>query len=429
MTDGWSQRAVRVLPAGITHDVRWRSPSGPYFVMGRGALKWDVEGRRYVDYVQGHGSLLLGIAHPAVTAAVLEAVEKGTHLGGNHPAEVQWAELIAELVPCAEKVRFTSSGTEASLLALRLARAATGRELVGKLPGHFHGWHDYGVLGVSPPFEKPVSPGVPRGVLESVLVLPENVVQAVSRVAQGDLAAVILEPSGASWGTVPLERDQIRQIVDVCRHHGTLVIFDEVITGFRVHPGGAQALFGITPDLCLLGKVVAGGMPGAAVAGRADLMSVLELRSGDPAWNRFSHVYHPGTFNANPVSAAAGIACLKEVRDGNPIEQADSVAARLRLELSKALTDVDLPVAVYGLSSWFHVVVGLERPPATALQVKSLPAGPATLADRSLIQRGIDTLRLGGFVGAAHTDEQVEATVEAYRDTFADLATQLGLGG
>jgi glutamate-1-semialdehyde 2,1-aminomutase len=421
----WSERADRVLPSGITHDVRWRSPSGPYFTHGEGALKWDQDGRRYVDYVQGHGALLLGIAHPAVTAAVISAVQKGTHLGGNHAAEVEWAELIVEMVPCAEKVRFTSSGTEASLLSLRLARAATGRELIGKLPGHFHGWHDYGTVGINPPFDQPVSPGVPKAVLDSVVVLPEDPAQLVPRISKGDLAAVILEPSGASWGTVPLDVDTIHEIAKACESSGTLLIFDEVITGFRASRGGAQAAFGLVPDLCLLGKVVAGGMPGAAVAGRADLLAILEHHPEDAAWQRFKHVYHPGTFNANPASAAAGVACLKEVRDGDAVARAELNAAKLRADLTEALKDIDLPVVVYGDSSWFHVAIGMDRPPANATEAKTALSTWMPLADRHLLHHGVDTLRLGGFVGVAHTDDEISDTVDAYRIALSKLLRDL----
>ena len=407
-------RAAEVLPSGVTHDVRWRHPPGPYFTHGLGARKWGVDGQEHVDFVQGHGSLLLGIAHPAVTEATVAALRRGTHLGGNHPGEVEWAELVVSLVPCAERVRFTSSGTEASLLALRLARIATGREVVLKFPGHFHGWHDYVMVGIEPPFEAPVSPGLPHGALATVEVVEENAEAVGSRLGRGDVAAVILEPTGASWGTAPLDPALMRDLAASCRRHGTVLIFDEVISGFRAHPGGLQEILGVEPDLCVLGKVLAGGMPGGAVAGKADLFEPLELRP-ESAWNRDAHSYHPGTFNANPVSAAAGLAALEIVRTGEPAALADRAAAELRDRLRAALADAPVPVTVYGAASWFHVLVGLDEPPLTIHDAKRGDAELARRVDRALLDRRVDTLRLGGFVGTAHGPAEIDWAADAYR--------------
>ena len=420
--NAWVERAGAVLPSGVTHDIRWRDPPGPYFTHGRGARKWDLEGREYVDYVQGHGALLLGIAHPAVTHAVAEAASRGTHLGGNHPAEVEWAELVRELVPCVERIRFTASGTEGTMLALRLARIATGRDTVLRFPGHFHGWHDYALVGVEPPFDVPVSPGIPEATRSTVELVAEDPDALEQRLAREDVAALILEPSGASWGTLPLERGHLRAFADSCRRHGTILIFDEIITGFRVHPGGMQAATGIIPDLCVLGKVLAGGMPGGAVGGRAELFDPFEFRA-ESGWNRYRHVYHPGTFNANPVSAAAGIAALHLVRNGEPNVQADATARALRDALADALADAPLPVTVYGESSWFHVVPGLSEAPREADAAKTA-AGSALVAraERVLLEYGVDTIRLGGFVGIGHGAAEIERTVEAYAAPVGALA-------
>jgi glutamate-1-semialdehyde 2,1-aminomutase len=420
--NAWVDRAAAVLPSGVTHDIRWRDPPGPYFTHGLAARKWDVDGREYVDYVQGHGALLLGIGHAGIASAVAEAASRGTHLGGNHPAEVEWAELVRELVPCVERVRFTSSGTEATMLALRLARIATGRDTVVRFPGHFHGWHDYALVGVEPPFDAPVSPGIPKATLSTVDVVEERAGAVEARLAAGDVAAVILEPSGASWGTLPIEPGSLQAFAESCRRHGTVLIFDEVITGFRVDPGGSQATTGVVPDLCVLGKILAGGLPGGAVGGRAELFAPFEFRQ-EPGWNRYRHTYHPGTFNANPVSAAAGIAALRLVRDGGPGEQAERTARALREALAAALADAPLPVTVYGDSSWFHVVPGLSEPPRNAAEAKTAAGSPLTgRAERILLERGIDTIRLGGFVGIGHGAEEIERTVEAYAAALTALA-------
>jgi glutamate-1-semialdehyde 2,1-aminomutase len=417
------QRAARVLPSGVTHDVRWRQPPGPYFERGLGARKWDVDGQEYVDFVQGHGALLLGIAHPDVTDAIADALRRGSHLGGNHPGEVEWAELVTALVPCAERVRFTSSGTEASLLALRLARIATGRDVVLKLPGHFHGWHDYVMVGIDAPFEVPSSPGLPRGALGTVDVVDEDPDAVEARLAQGDVAALILEPTGASWGTAPLDDAGLRRFAASCRRHGVILVLDEVISGFRAHPGGLQAVLGVEPDLCVLGKVLAGGMPGGAVAGRAGLFEPLELRA-DPAWNRDRHSYHPGTFNANPISATAGIAALGLVRTGSPTADADRAAIQLREGLAEAFADAPIPAVVYGAASWFHVLVGVDEPPRDIHDAKRGDAELAGRLDRALLGRGVDTLRLGGFVGIAHGPAEIDLAVEAYRAALRDVAEE-----
>jgi glutamate-1-semialdehyde 2,1-aminomutase len=422
----WPGRARAVFAGGVTHDVRYRDPPGPYFVRGAGPRKWDDEGREYVDFVQGHGALLLGIAHAGVAEAVAAAAHRGSHLGGNTPAEVEWAERIVELVPCAERVRFTASGTEATLLALRLARIATGRDTVVRLEGHFHGWHDYVLTGVEPPFELPVSPGIPEAVLRTVDVVANDADAIEARLARGDVAALILEPSGASWGTLPLPPGLLERAAAACPQHGTLLVLDEVITGFRVDLGGAQRTTGVVPDLCTLGKVMAGGFPGGAVAGRAELFEPLELRA-DADWNRKRHVYHPGTFNANPVSAAAGLAALGAVEQEDACARAAETAAALREELAGVATAAPLRTVVYGESSWFHVVPGLEEPPRDAAEAKGAAGSPlAARGERLLLDRGVDTLRLGGFISSTHGREEIGRTAQAFAEVLGELARDDG---
>jgi glutamate-1-semialdehyde 2,1-aminomutase len=419
-----AQRAAGALPSGIAHDVRFRRPAGPYFVSGSGAHKRDVEGREYVDFVQGHGSLLLGIADPGLTAAISTAAASGTHLGGNHPGEVRWAELVREVVPSVERVRFTASGTEATLMALRLARTVTGRETVVKLEGHFHGWHDYVVAGLEAPYGKPSSPGIPAATAASVEVVAPADVPA--RLARDDVAAVIFEPNGGTWGTVPLPPAQIRAIADAASAAGTVLVFDEVITGFRAAPGGMQELLGIEPDLTTMAKVLAGGMPGGAIGGRAELLEPLELRADDPEWNRHRHVHHPGTFNANPVSAAAGIAALERIKGGGPTAEANEKGALLRRLLAEALADAPLPTAVWGELSWFHVAPGLAEPPTDIMEFKGLDGALRNGLDRGLLARGVDAMTLGGFVGTAHSEADLRLAAEAYAEAIADVAREIG---
>ena len=250
-----SQRAGRVLPGGVTHDVRRATPFPLAVARAEGSRKWDLDGHEIVCYVMGHGALLLGHSHPEVVAAVRRQATLAFHPGACHELESEWAEAVVDLVPSAELVRFTASGTEASLLALRLARAATGRQRVVKLAGHFHGWHDQVSYGTDAPFRGPDTAGIPSALDEVVTVVPADARALADALQGGDAAAVILEPSGAAWGTVPLPSGLLATVRALTRATGTVLVFDEVVSGFRWSPGGVQAAAGVTPDLTVLGKL------------------------------------------------------------------------------------------------------------------------------------------------------------------------------
>ncbi|MBI4278885.1 MAG: aspartate aminotransferase family protein [Armatimonadetes bacterium] len=426
------ERACRIFPSGVTHDARYAEPFPLYATRAAGSRKWDVDGYEYVDYWMGHGALLLGHNPPAVVAAASEQLTRGTHLGAGTELEVRWGELVQRLVPCAERVKFTSSGTEATAMAIRLSRAFTGRDAVIKFWGHFHGWHDYATVGMRPPFDVPVSAGVPAAVSASVRALPPYDLDAVrAALSREDVACVICEPMGASTGTVPFPEGFLQEVRDLTRRHGTALIFDEVITGFRYAPGGAQEYLGITPDLCALGKIVAGGLPGAAVAGRADIMAHLEMRE-DPQWNRYRRVPHPGTFNANPLSAAAGVAMLESIADGAAQRRASVVGERLRRGFNDALAAEDIPGCCYGEGTMFHTVIDLEKRrfhPGEPVRCDGAEHVEALLKSHGkdpvasqlrlwMVERGVDPMRLGGFPSAAHTDEDVQETVGAFREAL-----------
>ena len=235
-----------------------------------GPRKWDVDGREYIDYWMGHGALFLGHSTPRMVEAVKRQVSLGTHYGACHKLEVEWADWITQLIPSAEMVRFTMSGTEATHLAIRLARAYSGRPKLVKFTGHFHGWADGVATGVNPPFEIPMSAGIPGPVLGEVLLSPANDIGALERLvkSRSDIGTVILEPSGAQAGTDPIDPGFLKDLRQLTSDKGLVLIFDEVITGFRYAPGGAQEYYGITPDMTTLAKIVAGGLPGAAVCGK-----------------------------------------------------------------------------------------------------------------------------------------------------------------
>ena len=232
------ERARTAIPGGITHDIRHLAPFPVYVERARGTRKWDADGHEYIDYWMGHGALFLGHCHPAVVKAIQEQAPRGTHFGACPELEVRWAELVCKLVPSAEMVRFTMSGTEATHLALRIARAYTGHPKVVKFHGHFHGWHDGAAVGVNPPYDVPMSAGIPGATLDQVLICPPNDVKAAEGLlARGDVAAVILEPAGGQAGTTPTLPGYLQELRALTTRHGVVLIFDEVITGFRYAPG------------------------------------------------------------------------------------------------------------------------------------------------------------------------------------------------
>src|ERR1044072_4555382 len=331
--------ACKAIPAGLTHDSRTLLPYPIYAARAAGPLKWDVDGNEYVDYFGGHGALLLGHAHPAVVEAVQQQVTQGTHWGSSDETEVRWAELVQRLVPCAERVRFTASGTEASHLALRLARAFTAKSKVVRFVGHSHGWHDQVTAGSMSHFDGSVPAGIPSTLVEQTILLPADDIAAATEVlrTRDDIAAVILEASGASWGMVPLPDGFLAGLRAATKERGVVLILDEVITGFRWSRGGAQARFAIIPDLCVLAKIVAGGLPGGAVAGRADIMDQLDPAAAKAAGRE--KIGHQGTFNANPLCAAAAVATLGIVEREDVCAKAERTAGEIRDGLRRVLVE------------------------------------------------------------------------------------------
>lgn len=441
------ERARQLFAEGVTHEARRGATPPPYIQRAQGPYKWDEEGRRYIDYWMGHGALILGHGHPAVVEAVKRQIEEGTHFGGSHRLEVEWGERVRDMVPCAERLRFTSSGTEAAMMAMRLARAFTGRDRIVKFHHHFHGWSDYATVGMAPPYDVPVSAGVPAAVAATVTSIPPGDEELLRKeLAKGDVAAVIFEPSGGGWATNLLDPEFIPVIRRLTEEYGALMIMDEVITGFRYAPGGAQELFHVVPDLCVLAKILAGGLPGAAVAGRADIMAAFET-TGDPEADRYRRIPHPGTYNANPLSAAAGVAALDELRDGTVQRHAAAMAERLRRGWNDVLRRHDVAAVAYGQSSLFHVYFAFEDEEAEA-RASGDPVGylgqPAFLQDPArfprlaaggpgqvqrvvknrLLERGVDLMRTGGFLSGAHTEKDIDATIAAFDDVIGELKAE-----
>lgn len=386
----------------------------------QGARKWDLDHHELICYVMGHGALLLGHGHPEVVAAVRDQAARSFHPGACHELESEWAEAVIRLVPSAQRVRFTSSGTEASLLGLRLARAVTGRGKIVKLAGHFHGWHDQAALGSDPPFGEADTDGLPDQIRDSVAVLPADSGAVAQALRAGDVAALILEPSGAAWGTVPLPRGFLQTVRQLADQSGTVLIFDEVVSGFRWAPGGVQATAGVLPDLTVLGKILGGGMPGGAVCGHADIMDHIGGRGP-------GRVAHPGTHNAHPLSAAAGVTTLDLLSSGEGQQRAARAAASLRSELSSVFERCGVVGRAYGQSSSFHLLFGHAEAPEEldpATLKRGLPPALSAGLHCSMLSEGVHLFHGSGFVSTEHTDSDLEQSVTALATTLPRLQAE-----
>lgn len=426
--------SLRAFPSGVTHDIRYVQPFPVFVDEAHGSKKRDVDGNEYVDYVMGHGALFMGHAHPQITDAVIEQARKGTHYGANHRLETEWGRLVNEIVPSAEEVHFTSSGTEATLMAVRLARAYTGRDKLLKFDQHFHGWHDAVVGTRSAESDSPRAAGVPASVSANTISVPQNDIAMVEKkLAEGDVAAVIIEPTGASWGTLPLTGSFLADLREAASRHNAVLIFDEVVTGFRVAPGGMQERYGVMPDVTTLAKILAGGLPGGAVAGKADIISMLEFRDSD-GWNAQQRVAHPGTFNANPLSAAAGTTMLSLIRDGKYHRYAGALNARLVPALNAVLERMGAPGCVYGMASYFHISLGQDAPkPASGIEWPwqdgippvRMSSSLAMALKRGMINHGVDLMSgAGGFVSGVHTEADVDQTVAAFEAAVREMRAE-----
>lgn len=429
----WLARAARILPGASLGS--YYLPDTHEFVVarGEGSRVYDVEGRPYVDYLLGSGPMVLGHSHPEVVTALRNQIEKGFSFYALNEAAIRLGEKIVSSSPCAEAIKFCSSGAEATFYALRIARAATGRAKILKFEGGYHGHHDYAMMSVTPkrqvPFPVPVpdSAGIPRDIERLVLIAPfndlETTVDIITRHRE-ELAAVIVEPLSRMLEPRPGFLEGLREVT---RATGAVLVFDEVVTGFRVAWGGAQELYGVTPDLACYGKIIGGGLPLSAVAGRADLMEHANPRKkGAP-----DNAYFSGTLNGNPLSASAGLATLSVLERPGAYERLHKVGEMLRTGLKAMVTRLGVDAQVLGVGPLLNIYFTAE--PITDYR-SSLKADSKTTQQlgRDLLDRGVLTnLAAKMYVSLAHSDADIQETLQAFEDVLNGFrrSGQLGFVG
>ncbi len=420
----WFARAREVTPGGVNSPVRaFRSVGGEpvVFERARGAVVEDVDGNRFVDFVCSWGPLILGHAHPEVVAAIADAAARGTTYGAPCPAEVELAELVTSMYPGLDKVRFVSSGTEATMSAIRLARGFTGRDLVVKFAGCYHGHADHLLVAAGSGLAtlgRPDSAGVPDSFAERTRVLPLDDEAALERLfeQEGDqIAAVIVEPVPANNGLLLQRPEFLDALRRVTAAHGAVLIFDEVISGFRVAPGGAAEVYDITPDLATFGKVVGGGLPVGAFGGRAEIMA--SLAPDGP-------VYQAGTLSGNPVAMAAGLETLRVLRREDGWSSLEESGTRLAALLLAALADAPFEAQLVRMGSIFWMALQPGEPPRRADAIDAEAPRLYGTVFHGLLEEGIYVAPSAyevGFVSLAHRPEDLELFARALRKALTKV--------
>jgi glutamate-1-semialdehyde 2,1-aminomutase len=418
------ERAQSLMPCGVNSPVRaFKAVGGtPFFVAkGEGCYLWDVDGNRFVDFVCSWGPLILGHAHPEVVAAVKEAVERGTTYGAPTELEVALAEKIQQAVPSMEMLRLVNSGTEATMSAIRAARGYTGRKKIVKFEGCYHGHADYLLVKAgsgAATFGIPDSAGVPEGTAQDTIVLPYNDIEALNKTmdAMGkEIAAVIVEPIAGNMGVVLPKPEFLAALRQQTEKHGVVLIFDEVITGFRVAYGGAQSLYGIKPDMTCLGKIVGGGFPLAAYGGRKEIMQTVAP---------LGPVYQAGTLSGNPVAVTAGLKTLEILERDNPYPELERRTKQLTQVISEAAKEAGVPVQINQIASMFTVFF-TDQPVVDYASARRSDTQRYARFFHALLERGVyfpPSQFEAAFLSTAHDDEALSFAQEAVRSAMKAIA-------
>ena len=417
------EKAQRILVGGVNSPVRAFKAVGsnPFFATsGQGATVTDVDGNSYTDYVLSWGPLVLGHAHPVVHEAVHAALDKGASFGIPTEAEITLGELIASHINCIEKIRLVNSGTEATMSAIRLARGVTKRDLVLKIEGCYHGHVDSLLVnaGSGPTtFGTPTSPGIPDSFVESTLTVPYNNLEAVREAFSSrgeEIACMIIEPVPGNMGVLVPDEGYLQGLREITEAHGSLLIFDEVMSGFRIAMGGAEERYGVTPDLITLGKVIGGGLPVGAYGGSADIMQHLSPEGP---------VYQAGTLSGNPLATAAGIAMLTELAKPGVFQQIEAAQTRLGTGLGAIAQEASIPVYQTQVGSMACLFFN-ENPVHNYQDALTSDTERFTKYFHGMLERGhyfAPSQYEAGFTSSAHTDEIIDGTLEAAREVFASL--------
>jgi glutamate-1-semialdehyde 2,1-aminomutase len=399
------ERAKRVLPAGVSYGIRYFEPYPFYTAKAKGSKLYDIDGNEYIDFWLGHTALILGHGPTAIVKAVKKQLEDGTHYGTSHELEVQLAEEVEKIVPNVEMTRFTNSGTEANMYATRLARAYTRRDKIAKFEGGWHGGYDALHLGVRYPFNVPESAGLTSGALKDTILLPFNDLEGVEKKLRNEkIASIVIEPILGSGGGIVAEKEFLRGLREFCNKKDILLIFDEVITGFRLAPGGAQQYYGVKADLIIFGKILGGGFPVGAFCGSREIMERLDAR----IYERPLYAFHGGTFTANPIAMKAGLTTLGLLKDGRLISRLNKTGKRIREQLRGIFEANSIDAQVVGDSSLFNVHFTKQNIVDTIAVYK---ADRKRLFDYNLnlIANGVFLLPThNGALSTAHSEKDIE---------------------
>ena len=410
--------AHRVLPGGSLGNIA----NDLVIDRGEGSHIWDVSGNQYIDYLLGSGPMLVGHAHPEVLEVVRDQLEKGTTFFAGNEHAILLADEVVKAVPCAEKVRFSSTGSEATLYAMRAARAYRGRDKILKFEGGFHGMNDYALMSMAPanpaPFPQavPDSAGIPKSIQDEMLIAPFNDIETTTAIIEqhhDEIGGVIVEPFQRLLPPQPGFLEGLREITE---HYQIPLIFDEVVTGFRFGYGGAQEFYGVTPDLCTLGKAIAGGFPLTAIAGRGDIMAHMDKGSVDDG----EFMPQIGTLSGNPVAAVAGLKTLEILRREGTYDRIFATGARIKNALQKLLDEAEIPAKVIGEASLFDVF--FTESDVTDYR-SAQEADPVAMArfNLSLLEQGIFKGASKFYISAAHSDQDVEETIAAFETAVEHL--------
>ncbi|MEM2210622.1 MAG: aspartate aminotransferase family protein [Nitrososphaerales archaeon] len=413
------ERAIKIAPAGVHHNIRYYPPYPLFFERAKGSRMWDVDGNEYIDFWMGHGSLILGHAPDIVVEALQKQCAKSTHYGMPSEIQLELGELVQKMAPWAERIRFANTGTEATMYAIRFARAYTRKRKIIKFIGHWHGGHDILNVAVTPPIDKPSTAGSLKETTEYTITCRFNDIEGTLRTIDknaNDLACIIVEPVTMTSGALPADRDFLKSLREECNKFGVILIFDEVVTGFRLAKGGATEIYGIIPDLLTYGKIIGGGCPAGAIAGKKEIMSVCDPSKGkEPS----EVAQQGGTFCGNPMTMVAGYVTLKFLNENpNIYTYINKLGDKVRKEVDRVFHDAGIPTCTTGVGSMFmtHFLKSWDKCELKCIEdlIEKTDINKRFDYHFELINLGIFFLpKHIGLISSAHSENDINQLIEA----------------